>query len=759
VTGRPSPAGRLAAAAAVLAAALAATGLALRVPPPRPADAPAGEFSARRAEVRLAAMLAAAGGPHPVASAANRRVRDFLQGELAALGLAPEVREAFACGRYRFCAPVANLVARVPGRGPGRPVLLVAHYDSVPAGPGAADDGSGVAILLESARALLADPPARDVVLLLDDGEEVGLAGAEAFLGDRLAREPGAVVNVEARGTGGPSLLFETTGPTGFVAGRIGAAAPGLLASSLFSTFYGLLPNDTDLTALRALSVPGANLAFIGGACRYHTPLDDLSHLDAGSLQHQGESALRLVRSFAAADLGRVPPGEAVFFDVLGLALVRFSTAWARVLAFAAVAASLLACRRVLRGGAATVGGMAAGAAALPLAVAAAAGGGYLAARALGLSAVQRPWVAHPLPLEAAFLACGLAAAALPAAVLGGRARAAGLRAGVALGLGAAASALAAALPGGSYAPLAPAVLAPLAVAASTRPALARAADAAVALAAGLALLPAAWLMYPAMGHAAGPLAAAAVAVAALPLSPLLAELSARARIAAAAAPGLAAVALALAARGAEPADAGCPERVVVYFHQDVDAGRARILASPDLGRLPPAVRAAAAFSAGATVPFGWGGLRPAYEAPARALDLAGPELSVEELSAAGGRLRLRGRLASRRGAPSVQVAVPPGVAVESFSFDGTPVPRAEARTARWFGRWSVFRRLGAPEAGVEVEMVLRVDGPVSIEVADESPGLPPEGAAVAEARRGSAVTAQEGDVTLFTRTIALAPH
>ena len=56
------------------------------------------------------------------------------------------------------CATVTNIIADVmPGA--GKPVLLMAHSDSVAAGPGAGDDGSGVAVLLETIRALKARRP------------------------------------------------------------------------------------------------------------------------------------------------------------------------------------------------------------------------------------------------------------------------------------------------------------------------------------------------------------------------------------------------------------------------------------------------------------------------------------------------------------------------------------------------------------------------------------------------------------------------
>jgi hypothetical protein len=101
-------------------------------------------------------------------------------------------------------------------------------------------------------------------------------------------------------------------------------------------------------------------------------------------------------------------------------------------------------------------------------------------------------------------------------------------------------------------------------------------------------------------------------------------------------------------------------------------------------------------------------------------------------------------------------VAVPPGVRVVSFAFDGVRVPPAEPRVARWFGEWPVFRHLTLPVEGTLVEMVLETGGAVEIQVADRTPGLPPEGQRVAAARGTSAVTVQEGDGTLFTRTLRL---
>jgi hypothetical protein len=748
--------------AALLAAAFAATWLGLQPPAVRPASAPAGAFSAERAMVRLRAVGGAAGDgvPHPVGSEANARVRERILAELRDIGLAPRVAETTTCGRYLHCMRVANVVARVPGRGGGAPVLLSVHYDSVPAGPGASDDGSGVAIALEIGRALLAEPAATDVILLIDDAEEPGLGGAEAFLADPLAGRMGAIVNLEARGTGGPSLLFETVGPGEVVVRRFAERAPHPVGNSLLSTVYSLLPNDTDLTVLRRLGVPGANLAFVHGAIRYHTPRDDIAHLDPRSMQHQGANALALVRGLAEPTPDGAK-GQAVWFDLLGLGVVRFPEGAALPLAIAALLLALAAAAVDVRRARTSTGRVALGVLAVPLGAAAAAAMGLGAGRAMGLDPIFRPWVASPGPLVAAFFLSGIAGAALPALLLGGRAGPAGLRGGIRIAFSTLAIALSLTLPGTSYLLLVPALAGGLAglLASITDSELAPGgADLATMVAGCLVLLPPAWLLYPALGHLAGPAAAATVALAALPVAALAGGLSLRARLSAAVAPTLLAGVGLAAALALPVADVDAPERVIVYFHQDAVTGRARILAHSDLGRLPDPVRAAAAFSSFVPrVAFGWGRLRPSFEAEATPLPVPGPEVDLLETSRDGDAVRLRARIRSPRGAPELQIAIPPTVNVRSFAFDGRQVPLPVSKLARWYGGWWVYQ-LPAGPAGIVVVMEVTSPGPFEIVVADQSSGLPPAAAAVATARPPWAVTLQEGDLTLFTRTVRVEP-
>ena len=147
-------------------------------------------------------------------------MRDHLVGQLRALGLDPQVQTATVARhepKWRgpaVAATVKNIVARLKGTANTRAVMLAAHYDSVPSGPGASDDGSGTVTLVETARALKAGPPLRnDVIFLITDGEELGLLGAQAFVSEHpWVKDGGLVLNFEARGACGPSLCLRRAG-------------------------------------------------------------------------------------------------------------------------------------------------------------------------------------------------------------------------------------------------------------------------------------------------------------------------------------------------------------------------------------------------------------------------------------------------------------------------------------------------------------------------------------------------------------------
>lgn len=319
--------------AAALILALAFAWLTERTPTAAPLDAPAAQFSATRALVddRVIART-----PHPMGSAANAAVRDYLLGRMTALGLAPQIQRtdtfrvfARAPGPETYAAGgmVENVVGVLPGRDRNKPaLLLMAHYDSVPGSPGAADDAAGVSSVLEIVRALKAEgQPARDVIVLITDGEEGGLLGANAFFESHpLARRAGYVLNLETRGGGGKAQMFQTGSANGADIALLSRAEAKPQASSLSVFLYKRLPNDTDFTVSDAAKVPGLNYAFIGRQFDYHSPTSTPDNLDIGSLQHMGASALGAARlaAFDAALPGRAP--DKAYSNLLGPAFLAY---------------------------------------------------------------------------------------------------------------------------------------------------------------------------------------------------------------------------------------------------------------------------------------------------------------------------------------------------------------------------------------------------------------------------------------------------
>jgi hypothetical protein len=177
-------------------------------------EADATQFSAMRAVEQLGQLLRES-VPHPMGSPANRVVRERILARLRQLGYEPELQPAtFGCDLYAVCGTPVNIVARLgtAAETTASGVLLSVHYDSVPAGPGASDDGAGVAEALEIARILkLRPPPIHPIVLLIADGEELGLLGSQVFVDHHpWAAGIKAAVNIDNRGTSGPALMFET---------------------------------------------------------------------------------------------------------------------------------------------------------------------------------------------------------------------------------------------------------------------------------------------------------------------------------------------------------------------------------------------------------------------------------------------------------------------------------------------------------------------------------------------------------------------
>jgi len=300
----------------------------LRAPAALTDNAPAAEFSAQRALVHVRAMAFA---PHPIGSPESATVRNYLVAQLSGLGFNPQVFRALGMRSTKGGIAIGaaeNVLGRLPGTANSGAIMLVAHYDSVPRGPGAADDATGVAAILEAARALRAGGSLKnDLIILFTDGEEVGELGAHAFADSHpWMKDVGLIMNFEARGSKGPALLFETGPNNAALLQAVARSASHPVGSSLFYSLYKLLPNDTDFTVFRRQNIPGLNFAFGENLEAYHSRFDVVDNLSTSSLQHHGSYALDLTRAFGNLNLPEMQKqkGDGVFFDWLGANFITY---------------------------------------------------------------------------------------------------------------------------------------------------------------------------------------------------------------------------------------------------------------------------------------------------------------------------------------------------------------------------------------------------------------------------------------------------
>ena len=298
---------------------------------PQPLNAPAEVFSGERA-FNLLEILTKEQVPHPVDSIANNLVEQRINALLNEIGLTSEIQETQVCDDYLHglarCTKVRNIIVKIPGSEQNNNgILLSAHYDSVPAGPGGSDAGAAVVTLLEVARLLtLTPPPKNTIILLFNEGEEFGLFGAKAFMAEHpYAKELSLALNVEARGTSGKSVMFETGENSGWLVNLYAQTTPSPVSSSLFYEIYKALPNNTDLTIFKDYGLQGLNFAHAERLPHYHTPLDNLANLDKGSLQHHGDNVWGVLQGIKDQSIEDVEFGNLVFSDILHLFMISWS--------------------------------------------------------------------------------------------------------------------------------------------------------------------------------------------------------------------------------------------------------------------------------------------------------------------------------------------------------------------------------------------------------------------------------------------------
>ncbi len=328
------------------------------VPPAAlPASAPPDTFSSGRALEHLRVIAAQ---PHPVGSPANLKVRDYIVQQIRAMGLTPVIQEATGTvpgSLGLMSAHLYNILARIPGTaGPaGGVVGVMAHYDSQPNTPAAADDGVGAASLLETMRAILAgsrQQPAvagsglrNDLIFIFTDCEELDAQGSQAFYTQHpWAKEIRAMVNLEAGTPDGGVFLTKVTEGNLPLAQAFETQTPSPVAYSFLTQLLTIFSGGfgTDMTVFAENGVPGIEPMFgLSYRIGYHSALDNVEALNRGTLQQQGEYTLGLARYFGGLDLSTLKTNQdATFFTLIPGVNVLYAGTW--VVPLAVVAGLLL---------------------------------------------------------------------------------------------------------------------------------------------------------------------------------------------------------------------------------------------------------------------------------------------------------------------------------------------------------------------------------------------------------------------------------
>lgn len=189
-----------------------------------------------------------------------------------------------------------NVIGTLPGK-TDETIVLGGHYDSVNAGPGAGDNASGTAVILELARVMGAKPqPQHTLVFIAFDAEELGLIGSRAYVDTLSNIQIGklrAMLNFDMLGAGGGPLLLMGEGNVALLA-RSSAKQLGIDAQT------GSLPanagSDHESFARRGVDT----VFFMRDYRLLHTPDDTIDQIKPEYLEEAGRVAQRVLERLDA---------------------------------------------------------------------------------------------------------------------------------------------------------------------------------------------------------------------------------------------------------------------------------------------------------------------------------------------------------------------------------------------------------------------------------------------------------------------------
>jgi aminopeptidase YwaD len=176
-------------------------------------------------------------------------------------------------------------------------IVVGGHYDSVPAGPGANDNASGTATVIELARVMATRPHPCTLHFIAFGAEEIGLRGSQQFvqaLPETDRRAMRAMLNLDMVGVG---TEWHIAGDDALVA-HARAVAEALGVEARFASAAGASSDHesfarADIPVLFVHRTPDPN---------YHSPRDLAEYVEPAALGVAGQLTLGVLERLAAAD-------------------------------------------------------------------------------------------------------------------------------------------------------------------------------------------------------------------------------------------------------------------------------------------------------------------------------------------------------------------------------------------------------------------------------------------------------------------------
>ncbi len=296
-------------------------------------------------------------GPHSILDKEeNRQVQEYIIAQLESLGItnadttdAPAyLVQSYVTESKRYQSfYLENVIVHIPANAPektNQAIMTMAHFDSVPTGKGASDDAVSCGTMLEAIRYYLDRMNSgytitNDLVFCFVNGEECGMLGSEAFMEeftgfDNLIERINFAINLEARGTSGTQIMFETAEQNYNTVKLFSETNDQLFTCSIATMIYGMMPNGTDFSNYKEF-YQGVNMANIGQGENYHTQNDDPAHIRERCLTQQARIVNKLLDKLGSYDLDKLYESEenAIFFSYLNIGEVVYNHAFSIVLA------------------------------------------------------------------------------------------------------------------------------------------------------------------------------------------------------------------------------------------------------------------------------------------------------------------------------------------------------------------------------------------------------------------------------------------